>query len=1060
MPRTGWAQAACVALVAANLFVLHAKDFGDETSALPSSATITNTAQLRQLVPDPAGLYSVRLDGTVLWANAFQGRLVLMDETGVAELGVTLAGGDLAVGDLVRVEGKCTIINRAGRSVLVPHGPVVDNDGIHSAVERVGTVYLEAGLQPFCLLWFNGQDQLELTVEVEGPNLVRRQIPAGMLFRPVDKHETTSTNVEPGVWYECFDALEETLPDFDSLVPIKSGYTENFDLHILPRTNQIALRFTGYLHAPQTGLYRFFLRSDDGSKLFVGRPTVTVTVVGTNSLPMPKQVLAGQVLTAAEEMFWAETEGRIRLVRQQPGVTQIELTAGVARLDLELTGQLPGETRHLLGQRIRAIGVCRSTITADGQRLPGKLLVTGTNQIAFFPPTQPERTHQPERGAALPMLQTAVDVHKLKRDAAQRRYPVRLDGVVTCVLPEHQAFTVQDSTRGIYVVDMTRSGHGLPEVGEHVQVEGVTDPSLFAPVVNATRIISGGLGQLPEPVRPTFDQLLNGSMDAQYVQIQGIVTETRSNTVVLHMRDGSIEVELRPNNIAVAALPTLQDALVRVRGCLFASWDYVTHQVKPGEIRLYNADIFVDEPAPADIFATAAKKVSELLQFDPLAGAFQRVKVEGQVVASAGQVIFMMQGGVGMRFVCRTNLVLQPGDKVEVVGFPDVVAACSPTLRGAVVRKTGHEHLPQPRKLAPGELGDPVNDATRVRVEAMLVSVAGGTGGQTLELQAGMRTFIARPAQGMLLPRNLAQGSRLDVTGVYVAQGPAALPSRQVPAFELLITAPGDINVLARPPWWTLERLLIVIGVLLCVLCLAALWITLLHRKVEQRTAELTAQIHERQRAEHRQWLERERTRIAQDLHDELGSGITEISMLALRAGTNDAPTEKRVLYLEQIRARATELVTALDEIVWATNPQHDSLASLVSYLSLYADRFLAAANIQCQVEQGQQMTDRSVASHMRHTLFMAFREALNNVVKHARATRVTIRFALADSVLQIAVIDNGCGMAGAPANLAGEGLTNMRSRVEKLGGKFNLQSAPGKGTQIEFVVPISSPNV
>lgn len=1060
MPKTRWAHAACAAVLAANLSILHAKDLADKPGALPAGITITNTAQLRQLVPDPDSLYSIKLDGTVLWANAVQGQLVLKDESGVAELGLALAGSELAVGDRVRVEGKCTMINRAGRRVFVPHGPVVDNNGVHSAVERVGTVYLEAGLQPFCLSWFNGQDQLELTVEVEGPNLARQQIPADMLFRPANKHATTGTNVEQGVWYECFDAVGETLPEFDSLVPIKCGYTENFDLRILPRTNQVAVRFTGFMRVPQTGLYRFFLTSDDGSQLFVGRPTVTVTVVGTNSLPVPKQVLPGQVLTAGDEMFWAETEGRIRLIRQQVGVTQIELTAGAARLDLDLAGQLGGEPRHMLGQRIRAIGVCCSTITADGQRLPGKLLVAGTNQIAFFPTTQPEHTHRPERSTDLPVLHTAVDVHKLKRDDAQRGYPVRLDGVITCVLPEHQAFTVQDSTRGIYVVDMTRAGHGLPEVGEHVQVEGVTDPGLFAPVVNARRITSVGLGQLPEPVRPTFDQLLNGSMDAQYVQVQGIVTETRSNTVVLHMRDGSIEMQLRPNNIALAALPTLQDALVRVRGCLFASWDYVTHQVKPGEIRMYNADIFVDEPAPPDIFATPAKKVSELLQFDPLAGAFQRVKVDGQVVASAGPVIFMMQDGVGMRFVCRTNPVLQPGDTVEVVGFPDVVAACSPTLRGAIVRKTGHEQLPHPRRLAPGELGDPVNDATRVRIEATLVSASGGGGAQALELQAGMRTFVARPAQGVLLSRNLAQGSKLDVTGVYVAQGPAALPSRQVPAFELLITAPGDITVLARPPWWTLERLLIVIGVLLCVLCLAALWITLLHRKVEQRTAELTAQIHERQRAEHRQWLERERMRIAQDLHDELGSGITEISMLALRAGSNDAPTEKRMLHLEQIRARATELVTALDEIVWATNPQHDSLASLVSYLSLYADRFLAAANILCRVEQGQHMTDRAVASHMRHELFMAFREALNNVVKHARATQVTIRFELADSVLQIAVIDNGCGMSAAPANLAGEGLANMRSRVEKLGGKFNLQSAPGNGTQIEFAVPISSQNV
>ena len=129
------------------------------------------------------------------------------------------------------------------------------------------------------------------------------------------------------------------------------------------------------------------------------------------------------------------------------------------------------------------------------------------------------------------------------------------------------------------------------------------------------------------------------------------------------------------------------------------------------------------------------------------------------------------------------------------------------------------------------------------------------------------------------------------------------------------------------------------------------MWITQLHRKVEQRTAELENQIQERQRVEHQRAMEQERARIAQDLHDELGSGITEISMLAARAGSASAPDEKRARYLEQMGDKAREMVTALDEIVWAMNPKHDSLVSLVSYFCLYADRFLGLANIAWRLE-------------------------------------------------------------------------------------------------------------
>src|SRR5262249_34131189 len=143
----------------------------------------------------------------------------------------------------------------------------------------------------------------------------------------------------------------------------------------------------------------------------------------------------------------------------------------------------------------------------------------------------------------------------------------------------------------------------------------------------------------------------------------------------------------------------------------------------------------------------------------------------------------------------------------------------------------------------------------------------------------------------------------------------------------------------------------VVLGALACVLAAAALWITQLHRQVEERTAELGAQIQERQRIEQQRALEEGRTRIAQDLHDELGSGITEIGMLASRAKSAAASDDRRGRHLDQVGGKARELVTALDEIVWAMNPRHDSLGSLVSYFSLYADRFLGLANIAWRLE-------------------------------------------------------------------------------------------------------------
>jgi hypothetical protein len=122
-----------------------------------------------------------------------------------------------------------------------------------------------------------------------------------------------------------------------------------------------------------------------------------------------------------------------------------------------------------------------------------------------------------------------------------------------------------------------------------------------------------------------MDQLMNGSLDAQYVEIQGIVTAILTNGLTLRTRGGIINVELRVTGIPSQELKRFENALVRVRGCLFASWDYATHQVKVGEIRIYDADVIVDQPTPDDLFSSPSKTPVELLLFDPQASVFERV---------------------------------------------------------------------------------------------------------------------------------------------------------------------------------------------------------------------------------------------------------------------------------------------------------------------------------------------------------------------------------------------------------------------------------------------------
>jgi signal transduction histidine kinase len=254
-----------------------------------------------------------------------------------------------------------------------------------------------------------------------------------------------------------------------------------------------------------------------------------------------------------------------------------------------------------------------------------------------------------------------------------------------------------------------------------------------------------------------------------------------------------------------------------------------------------------------------------------------------------------------------------------------------------------------------------------------------------------------------------------------------------------------------------LQRLLVIVGVLICILAATMLWITQLHRKVEERTTELGRQIQERQRVENQRAMEQERARIAQDLHDELGSGITEISMLAARAKSTFSPDEKRNAFLDNAGAKAREMVTALDEIVWAMNPRHDSVASLVSYFRLYADRFLGLANIAWQFEGPSEPPDHVLDSQSRHQLFLAFKESLTNVVRHAGATEVRLSIVLENEQLRVTIVDNGRGFSQNENIEPTDGLANMSARLEKLRGRSEIESGPGRGTTVRLIVPLHS---
>jgi len=208
-----------------------------------------------------------------------------------------------------------------------------------------------------------------------------------------------------------------------------------------------------------------------------------------------------------------------------------------------------------------------------------------------------------------------------------------------------------------------------------------------------------------------------------------------------------------------------------------------------------------------------------------------------------------------------------------------------------------------------------------------------------------------------------------------------------------------------------------------------------LHRKMEQ--------------LERQQAVERERARIAKDIHDDLGANLTLIAVLG-----DLAQKEKGIERIEKMSSTARQAVKSLDEIVWAVNPRNDTLAHLIDYTGQFTTDYLRDAGIRCLLDVPEQTPVREVPSNVRHNVFLVVKEALQNIVKHARATEVWLRVSAIPGGLRMVIEDNGCGFEGAPAHAWADGLGNMRQRLTEIGGECRVQSRLGAGTVITIEFP------
>lgn len=288
---------------------------------------------------------------------------------------------------------------------------------------------------------------------------------------------------------------------------------------------------------------------------------------------------------------------------------------------------------------------------------------------------------------------------------------------------------------------------------------------------------------------------------------------------------------------------------------------------------------------------------------------------------------------------------------------------------------------------------------------------------------------LHRAAYGRLEPgRHVFEVSGMTPRGVPLERG-----------FGLAVEVP---EVFWRTPWFRIPG----VGMLLVALGAGV-------RGWTRRRLRLELEQLERERL-----VERERARIARDLHDDLGTGLTQITHLARGLGGTMPAGSEAAEDLGQIGRTAEGMTRALEEIVWAVDPKHDTVDGVAAYVAAFAQEFVPAAGMACRLDLPADLPCRPVAAEVRHHLFLGFKEALNNAVRHSGATGIMVRLAVSEDRLVLEVEDNGRGWDGEVRSRpgGGRGMQNLRERVERIGGRVTVSGGEGRGTRVRLEVALT----
>ncbi len=632
------------------------------------------------------------------------------------------------------------------------------------------------------------------------------------------------------------------------------------------------------------------------------------------------------------------------------------------------------------------------------------------------------------QSSPLPLLTRVEQVRKLTPAEAQRGYPVRIRGVITDDVPAPDFF-VQDGTAGIYV-EGSRTTLFSHHFGDRVELEGITGPGRFAPVVLEHKLRVLGQGRLPKARLYSWNELANGQRDSQWVQVRGTVLSAsidrkswRETTLAMTVASGGGSFKLRvpiTRELDASAWIDRQVVIEGVCGTLFNF-----HRQFVGVLLYVPRLSLVQE-------AERAKEVSfdELLRYSPDQDVFRRVRVRGVLVyQQPGNSLLLETNGQGLRVLSQQAGFLEPGDLVEASGFP-AVGESTPILEDALFRKVGRS-FPSPAIAM--EFRGPLErfDGRLVSIDAKVLQREGPPDGSTFLLQSGPKVFTLSAQTDTALARmlSISPSSEVRVTGICLVQSGGLWGTPQ--SFRLLMRAPSDITVLRSPSW------LVVVGDRL------RAQMAIVREKIRM------VVIHE------------ERDRIARELHDTLEQELAGITLqldLAVDCFQQTPQTARQAVETARNMSRRSMIET--HRSVWDLRCRMLEAGNLVSALTQTVKSMANGDHTSIDVKvEGE---PQRLATTAELNLLRIGQEAVTNAVKHARPGCVTVLLQFCPQLVRLSVVDDGCGFEPNHSFLNGSGhfgLLGMRERAQALGSHLEIDSKPGRGTRVVLEVPRTTAN-